>query len=305
MAHPDYPIPSKRNTALVLTVFTLQVTLLILASHVDGLLLIFIALAFSFLFLTNYSLIHDGGHKMLHKNPTMNRLLDALCGLNFPASGTMMSMTHDAHHFCNRTEHEMFDCYYPDDNLVIKYFQWYGVLLGPFWLSVVIATFVVSLFPNILNSSLVKKSRSASELFFNIDRNTIWMIRAEAIAIISYFYILYHFAGLKLWPTVLLFTLGGINWSTRQYVFHHLSERSVINGAFNLKMSKPMQACLLNYNFHQTHHNKPHIPWIYLPELAQNNFAPISYLKQYFRQFKPPYLLKEACPKQIDRYDEK
>ena len=297
----EFPIPAKLNIALVVSVFLIQSSLIIAASHVSWPWQIPIALAFMFIFLTNYSLMHDGGHKILHPNPKVNRFLDVVAGLNFPTSGTMMSLTHDAHHFCNRTKHEMFDCYYENDNKVVKWLQWYSILLGPFWLSIVVGTVLVSIFPSFLKNSLFKKARSSSELFHRFNSENINRIRFECLLCILYFFILFKFCGVHWLPTLILFSLGGFNWSTRQYVQHHRSERDVWQGAFNLKTSKLMQLIMLNYNYHLEHHSKPYIPWIHLPSTA-NEKAEMSYLKQYIRQWKPPYLLERECPEPLDGY---
>lgn len=297
----QYTIPAKLNVFLVFAVFTVQCCLIIAASHTTLKFQIPIAVVFSFLFLTNYSLMHDGGHKLLHPNKRINKLLDVIAGLNFPTSGTMMSLTHDAHHFCNRTRHEMFDCYYEKDNKIVKWLQWYSILLGPFWISIVIGTVIVSIFPSFLKNSLFKKARSSSELFNRFTKENIRQIRLECLLCILYFFVLFNFCGVQLVPTLVLFALGGFNWSTRQYVQHHLSERDVWKGAFNLKTSKIMQLIMLNYNFHQEHHSKPYIPWIYLPDTASGK-TEMSYMKQYLRQWKPPHLLHEECPEPLDGY---
>ena len=61
----------------------------------------------------------------------------------------------------------------------------------------------------------------------------------------------------------------------------------------------------LNYNYHREHHSEPGISWYYLPKKAQDDIASISYFKQYFRQWKPPYLLEEPCPPSVRDYDSK
>ena len=297
----DYPIPARLNTFLVIFVFLTQAGLLVTASHVSFVWQVPVAIAFSFLFLTNYSLMHDGGHKLLHPNRKMNKILDIIAGLNFPTSATMMSLTHDAHHFCNRTKHEMFDCYYENDNKTVKYLQWYSILLGPFWLSIAVGTMIVALFPAFLKNSLFKKARSSSELFNRFNAANICFIRLEFLLCLIYFYTLFTFFGITWGPTLVLFCLGGINWSTRQYVQHHRSERDVWKGAFNLKMSKVMQLIMLNYNYHLEHHRKPYIPWIHLPSAADEK-AEMSYLQQYIRQWKPPYLLDKECPEPLEGY---
>jgi hypothetical protein len=85
------------------------------------------------LLLTNYQLIHEASHELLHPDVRINDGVGMVLSWLFPVSFTLMKLTHVVHHCCNRSDHEMFDCYYPGDSRLIKWFQWYGLMTGIWW----------------------------------------------------------------------------------------------------------------------------------------------------------------------------
>src|ERR1019366_2851281 len=130
----EMPIPDRLNLFLVVLVLGGATVLLWVGSFVEAWWATLLAgIAFSYLLLTNYALFHEASHASLHSNPTVNRILGTLTGLLFPMPYSMFRVTHQGHHLRNRTDHEMFDQYYPTDYCVIRYTQWYGVLCGLFW----------------------------------------------------------------------------------------------------------------------------------------------------------------------------
>ena len=131
---PGMPCPNRLNVFLVVLVFSLAVLLFWFGSRAEtwsGRLAV--GVVFSYLMLTNYALFHEAAHGNLHSNPPLNYVLGILAGMLFPMPFSMMCVTHRGHHLRNRTDHEMFDLYYPTDNRFIRFVQWYGILCGFFW----------------------------------------------------------------------------------------------------------------------------------------------------------------------------
>src|SRR5262245_35499130 len=123
-APADMPIPERLNFLLVCLVFAAALALLWLGSHVQGGWAVFgVGVAFSYLLLTNYALLHEASHGNLQSDPRRNHGLGVMAGLLFPLPFSLMRSTHQAHHDHNRTDVEMFDLYYPRDNLVIKFIR--------------------------------------------------------------------------------------------------------------------------------------------------------------------------------------
>jgi fatty acid desaturase len=89
---------------------------------------------------------------------------------------------------------------------------------------------------------------------------------------------------------LLCYGMFALHWSALQYVDHAWSPRDVINGAWNLKVSRLAQMLALNYQCHLAHHRHPEIPWLYLPELVDNSETQPSFWKIYlslWRGVKP------------------
>ena len=119
------PIPDRLNVGLAIAVFVAAIVLIRIASIAQNWLSVFVVgVVFSYLLLTNYALLHEAAHGNLQSGRRRNYLLGFLTGCLFPIPFSMIRSTHQGHHFFNRTDSEMFDLYYPHDNLVIKYVRW-------------------------------------------------------------------------------------------------------------------------------------------------------------------------------------
>jgi len=292
----QFPIPDRLNITLVFAVMAFAIGLLWVGTKTNGLWIIVPAIIYSFLLLTNYALIHEGTHGVLHSNQKINYLLGTIISWLFPISFTVLKVTHIVHHCCNRTDHEMFDYYYQGDSRIIKYIQWYGLLLGLWWFLIPIGTLLLAIAPRLLISTPFRKARSTAVLFDDFDQREIWRIRLEVAGGIIFWIALYHFLQLD-WEILLAFYICvAFNWSTRQYVTHAFTPRDVRNGALNLTVSRPMGLLLLNGHWDLVHHQHPHVPWYYLDRLAKESQAPVSYWRQYFRLWRGPRLCNQKGP---------
>lgn len=270
--------------------------LLWLASKTGVIAVVFLGIIYSFVLLMNYALIHEAAHDLLHSNARINYLLGTMLGWFFPISFTVLKVTHIVHHCCNRTDHEMFDCYYQGDNLIIKTIQWYGLLLGLWWPLIPVGTLLLMLAPRLLVSAPFRKARSTAVLFDDFGRREIWRIRWEVIGGILFWAALYNMLQLS-WIVLFFFYICfAFNWSTRQYVTHAFTPRNVRDGALNLKVSKLMGWLLLNGHWDLVHHQNPHISWYYLESLGEHSQKPVSYWGQYIRMWKGPLLCNEKGP---------
>src|SRR5262245_3477187 len=96
---PDMPIPDRLNAWLTAGVFTAAVGLLWLGSWVESWYLVLgVGVAFSYLLLTNYALLHEAAHGNLHSSPRLNYLLGLAAGLLFPIPLSLIRSTHQGHH---------------------------------------------------------------------------------------------------------------------------------------------------------------------------------------------------------------
>lgn len=296
-AHPQ--VRSMLNVCLVFLVQAVVLYLLYLGSTRDLIMSIPLGIACSFVLLTNYALMHEGAHYNLHKSTKINWLLGVVSGWLFPMSFTFFEITHQTHHRGNRTDHEMFDYYYPSDNMLVKRIQWYGILSGAWWFFIPFGSLIMSLYPKVFYSILFKQAKSSAILFDDFTAKDIFKTRVEVILGIGYWFTIWHVLGLS-WPSVLImYCCFAFNWSTRQYVTHAWTARNVIDGAVNLKVSKPMSLLLLNGEWDLVHHQKPFLPWSELPRAGRESEAPVSYIKQYLTLWKGPRPNFEEAPQPV------
>ena len=152
----------------------------------------------------------------------------------------------------------MFDYYYPEDNLLIKYAQWYSILIGIYPPIIPMGSLILAVLPSFFSLSPWKKAKSSAIIF---DQNLftptiINKIRLEVFTSIIFWLVVFIFLNLGLVSLAIMYMCFWINWSTRQYVTHPFSPRDVINGAWNLKVSPLMGWMFLNGQWDKVHHQQ-------------------------------------------------
>jgi fatty acid desaturase len=297
---PGMPIPDRLNLFLVALVFAGGVALLWLGSQVGAwYAILLVGVVFSYLMLTNYALLHEAAHSNLHSNPRANYLLGVVAGLLFPMPFRFMRTTHQNHHHHNRTDREMFDLYYPSDNRLLKWVQWYGILCGLFWPFVPLGAVLFAVCPGLVQRQILAKSNPARgvAIVANLERTAIRALRLELLLIIGFFCALFWLLDLKWQNTLVLYACFSLNWSTRQYVGHAFSRRDVVDGAWNLRQTAWMSCLLLHGEWDLNHHRRPDVSWYYLPRLSKPDEPRMSYWRQYWRQWLGPRPCQEAEPK--------
>jgi fatty acid desaturase len=295
---PDMPVPERLNAFLVALVFVGSTGLLWLASAVQNVyLMIGVAVVFSYVLLTNYALLHEATHGNLQSNPRRNYALGVLAGTLFPIPFSMICLTHQGHHLHNRTDAEMFDLYYPDDNRVVKYIRWYGILCGFFWPLIPLGAVLFSIAPSRWREKIFAQPQTTGYMFSDVHRTAVWAVRAELLGIVIFFAALHLLLGLRWGPTLICYACFSLNWSTRQYVGHAFSKRDIIDGAWNLRHNRVMSWLLLHGELDKTHHRRPDVSWIYLPKLTPQDDEQPTYFRQYWRQWLGPRPNAEPAPR--------
>jgi len=298
-----YAIPGRINLLIAACVIILAAALLWSASRLDLVWSIPLGIVFSFVLLTNYALIHEAAHEMLHGNAGVNWLAGMVLSWLFPSSFTVLRITHIVHHCCNRTDHEMFDGYYSRDIRTFKFIQWYGILLGLWWPFIPIGNLILASVPGLLHSRPFRQARCTSIAFDDFNTADLWKVRLEVALAIVFWVSLFHLLELR-WQTLAVFyAFFAFNWSTRQYVTHAFTVRDVRDGALNLQVSRPMAWILLQGHWDLVHHQHPHVPWVYLRELGVHSQTPVSYWRQYLKLWKGPRLFTGPGPAILPRQD--
>jgi fatty acid desaturase len=291
------PIPQRLNLLLCLSVFILAGFLLWLASRLNHpVLVLLIGVVFSYVLLTNYALLHEASHGNLHNSSVGNYLLGLFTGALFPMSFTLMRSTHQGHHDHNRTDVEMFDLYYPEDNRFTKYVRWYGILCGFFWPLVPVGSIVFCLSPGFIRNRVFGRFKPRGYLINGIRDAAVWLVRLETGMIILLFWGLFVLLDLKWQNSMVLYACFAFNWSTRQYIGHAFSKRDILEGAWNLKHNRLMSYVLLHSEYDLNHHRHPEVPWYYLPRFRASESQTRSYVAQYWRQWLGPRLSTEPEP---------
>lgn len=302
-AADDYPIPSGLNLLLAMLMLGGAIGLLWLASRLDPPWSLPLGIGFSFLLLSNYALLHEGTHDILHPNQRINDTVGMALGWLFPISFTLLKETHTVHHCCNRTDHEMFDCYYPGDNRLIKYIQWYGLMFGIWWYLIPLGSLLLAVSPRLLRSPPFKQARTTAVLFDDFGPNEIRRVRVETVWGIAFWVMLFHLLQLR-WEAVLIaYACFAFNWSTRQYVTHAFTQRNVRDGALNLRVGRLMGWLLLYGQWDRVHHQHPHISWIHLPKLGLPEGYDVAYWRHYLRLWLGPRPCTEPGPATLPRVD--
>ena len=295
-ALPPPSPPGALNVALALGIVSGGVGLQWLASRAEGpWTLLELGVAFSFLFLPLYSLLHEAEHRVFHATPWVNESFGVLLAAFFPGPFTFLRACHLGHHRRNRSDAEMFDLYYPSDDLTWKRAYFYFLYTGGFWLAVPVALVSMLVWPRILRSRVLRDP-SMVAMVNGIPEGFFGRIRLESLGVV-----LLHgglVAGLGLPPGryLLLYALYGLNWSAQQYITHAASPRHVLNGAHNLKASRLYEAFLLHFNWHLAHHQHPRVPWLYLPRYDDPSRERPGYLRAFLRFWRGPRPTEPLTP---------
>jgi fatty acid desaturase len=298
----DMPIPGRLNLAVVAAVVAAAAGLLWLGSWVERWSAVAaVGVAFSYVLLTNYALLHEAAHGNLHPHPGVNHWLGVLTGALFPVPFSMIRTTHQGHHLRNRTDHEMFDLYYPTDCRVLKYAQWYSILCGLFWPVIPVGAALFAVCPAVLRTRAFRRARSSSYLLGDVQDAEVRAIRREVLLIVGAFAALAWLLQLRLVNTLVLYACFSVNWSTRQYVGHAFSRRDVVEGAWNLRHNPVMSCVLLHGEYDLNHHRRPDVPWYYLPRLSGPGETRPSYVRQYWRQWLGPRPAAEPAPESLQQ----
>ena len=288
--------PGALNVALALGIVSGGVALQWAAARAQSLgSLLAYGVAFSFLFLPLYSLLHEAEHRVFHTTPWVNEAFGTLLAAFFLGPLSFLRACHLGHHRRNRSDAEMFDLYYPSHDVRRRRVIFYLLYLGGFWLLVPVAMVLILVWPRAIRSQLVKEP-SAVAMVNGIPESFMRRIRWEGLGVVLLHVALIYGLELSLGSYLLLYALYGLNWSSQQYVTHAASPRHVLNGAHNLKAWRLYELLLLHFNWHLAHHQHPRVPWLYLPRYDDTTRVRPGYLSAFLRFWRGPQPTQEPSP---------
>lgn len=307
------PAPGRLNLALALFATSLALGMLWLASNTTSTVWFIVAvIVFAFVNNTVFSLLHESVHGIFHKNLTVNEWAGRILAAFFPTGFTMQRIAHLGHHRRNRTDAEMFDYYEPGDKLWLKYFQWYGILTGLYWLLPPGASLMFLLVPVSLIKRMIAYSEkshlafqsSADGMLSGYTNAPFLRMKLEVVFSILFQVVIFYLLHLNWVGWLSCYAAFGFAWSSLQYTDHAFSKRDVYEGAWNLRVNKLIQYIFLNYHHHRVHHQNPTVPWVYLERyLDEQEFRP-TFMEIYLKMWAGPRPVpptKDAAPDVMPR----
>lgn len=297
-------IPQKTN--FFLCVFSISIAILSLYSFQyfnSWYLKILSAIVFGLINNTIFSLLHEAVHGVLFENRSFNNWGGRILAAFFPTTFTLQQAFHLGHHRRNRTDEEIFDQYYPHDNVRMKKAIIYLLLTGFYWPSSPFANVVFLFFPKLFTKKTFRKNDLMKDSSFDsmltvFDRISLPKnkIRTEIVLSLLIQFSLFYFFKLAFVSWMICYYTFAILWSSLQYTDHAWSKRDIREGAWNLKVSPFTEKVFLNYHYHLVHHRHPNLPWIHLPQFMDQADERPSFWKIYFKLWKGPTPVIEANP---------
>jgi len=297
--------PTNLNVAITIGSVAVYCTALWAASHSASLVGKIIAvIVFANVGNTLFAMLHESVHGVFSRNYWVNEIFGQLSAMCFPTSLRFQRTCHLGHHLRNRTDHEIFDMYYPTDNKILKFAQFYCILTGVYWLSVPFGCLVFLVFPwayAIFQTPLLGQAQTDSAMLLPfLNHPAKHRIRLELLMTFGFQIMLYLMLDLSFWPTFACFWIFGMYWGSLQYADHAWSPRDIREGAWNLKVNPLTRFVFLNYHYHLVHHMNPRLPWLYLPKYLDPAKPQPSFLKIYLEMWKGPKPIDAPPPKVID-----
>ena len=289
-------IPAALNILIATSAGVIALMLLRAVSNSESWLLIAVlAIAFSFIANTIFSCLHECVHGIFHSNQRINDAFGVLLAAFFPTGFSLQRSAHMGHHARNRSDHELFDYYYPDDSRVLKTIQWYGIISGAYWIFVVIGWWLYLLCPFLFRRTLWQRHGPAiaehtSGPAYARSFSEAPPVRARLELLFTIAFQIGVFVALDLTVTgwLICYLAFGFNWSALQYADHAFSPIDPIDGAWDLRVHPWIQAVFLNYHLHRAHHHQPNLPWTQLPRFVDENLHRPHFLAHYLRMWLGP-----------------
>lgn len=285
-----YPIPTVRNACIIAVQLLLFAVIMAAAAAATAAWQV-AALAAAFAIVGNsiYAVIHEAEHGLLHPNRRINDALGTCLALLFPAPYHLIRQGHLGHHRRNRSDDEAFDCWFDGDRPWLKRLIFYGIITGCYWILVACSNVLVLVVPFLFAKQWFAFDRPSAAFMAALDPRLFRRIQLEGAAAIMLHILIMRLLGISPLVYAAVYFGFGFSWSAMQYVHHYGTPRDVIAGTRNLRFIAWIDAVWLNHNWHLVHHQKPHVPWPYLPALGAD--APEqreSLVWHYLRMWRGP-----------------
>jgi len=282
----SHPVPEKLNISVLLAGIIVTWFLLWSASHLSLVWALMAAIVFAHLNNTIFSLMHEAVHGIFSEKKWLNDLAGSVCAALFPTSFHLQQVAHLGHHRRNRTDQEIYDYFLPGQSRLLRNFQLYaGNLLGLYWLCIPLSNLTYLFAPWLYRSRWfiqgLARFLGFEHYVKEIAQQGLLLIWLECLWALAYQVGIWILLDLNWQGWLLCYGIFALHWSALQYVDHAWSQRDIINGAWNLKVTPLAQVLALNYHCHLAHHQHPQVPWLYLPQLVDKSERQHSFWKIY------------------------
>lgn len=283
-----WPIPAYLNLAISFAAAGISLGCLWWAAHAQTWVgVAAAALLFAFTNNTIFALHHEAVHGNFHPNRRINNAFGVVFAAFFPTIFQVQRISHLGHHRRNRTDEELYDCYLPHQSWLLKTYWIYCLLFGFYWSIIPVAGFLYLVCPWIFRSHWFQAGPARFWGFEPFVRDIatapIYKVWPQAACTLVIHVSMCLTLDLSVASWLTCYWTFGLMWSSVQYTDHAGAPRDVIEGAWNLKFNRIIQALFLNYNFHLAHHRDPAVPWLYLPSQVRPDDANPSFFSIYWR----------------------
>lgn len=283
----QHPIPDRLNITLLLSLLPVIWLLLWMASHLAWGWTLLAAFLFAHFNNAAFSFLHEAVHGIFSRNRMVNDVFGVISAALFPTSFRLQQIAHLGHHRRNRTDKDLYDYYLPGQARWQRNFQLYaGNLMGLYWLCIPLSNLIFLLTPWLYKSRWFIEGPArflGFEVYIReVASHGVWRIWFECLWALTYQLTIWLLLDLNWSGWLLCYAAFALHWSALQYVDHAWSPRDIIEGAWNLKVSRPARWLALNYHCHLTHHRCPQLPWLYLPRLSEDESDQPGFWKIYF-----------------------
>jgi fatty acid desaturase len=283
-------IPDALNAAIItLQVCAIAACFWAAANVTSNCALAALGAAFAVLMVSLYCSAHEAVHGILFSNARANVAGGIVAGSLFPVPFHLLRQGHLGHHLRNRSDDDAFDLWFEGERPMWKRIQWYGTMLGAFYLVVVAANIVVLLLPFLLKRRWYFFDRPSTAFVDALNPKYAAIIRVEALGIVALHLSIVTLLAIPPLHYLVLYGAFGALWSPLQYVNHYRTERHITRGARNVRICWPIDKLWLDANWHRVHHEHPSISWVHLARIGKSRgYAREHLVWAYLRMWAGP-----------------
>lgn len=247
-------------------------------------------------------MVHEAIHGLLHPNPHRNRRMGQVMAVFMGIAYDVQRFDHLRHHRISRTENDCDEIYIaprPSAHRVLNYY--YRKLFGAYWHDFVLTAIVCFLPPRFIFPTMsfiygsTVEPTDHSALSITLRNKKLSAMRTEGACILLLLACSAYLYGANLWVLVVLYLLRAFILTVLDSFAHY--QTPINDSLFARNVKVPIffeRVCLMNFNYHGTHHIFPTVPWHKIPQCMQHfepNFCLITHgglLRSLKAKYTPP-----------------